>query len=212
MCGIALPPTCAEAFTRLPRHGLTLNEMLTFLAGKKKKKKEVKKHLFCCASPSVCYTSTFCHSRVSFFLKYESGACKERYSSLWFDIMSSVCDAQWVPWFIFVTGAKYSLEPPHLFLMCIIICGALPNDVQQPHGSAAEPVAFTVTSAADTQIDIQEMLICPERLAVGCFSFYCGSPVYWIYYYFFFAPTINWCLSFEEKIIFKIFLNLICPV
>lgn len=83
----------------------------------------------------------------------------------------------------FCYRAKYSLEPPHLFLMCIIICGALPNDVQQPHGSATEPVAFTVTSAADTQIDIQGMLICPESLAVGCFSFYCGSPVHWIFFF-----------------------------
>lgn len=32
--------TCAEAFTRLPRHGLTLNERLTFLACKEKKEKK----------------------------------------------------------------------------------------------------------------------------------------------------------------------------
>lgn len=32
--------TCAEAFTRLPRHGLTLNEMLTFLPCEKKEKKK----------------------------------------------------------------------------------------------------------------------------------------------------------------------------
>lgn len=35
--------TCAEAFTRLPRHGLTLHEMLTFLACKEKKEK--RKHI-----------------------------------------------------------------------------------------------------------------------------------------------------------------------
>lgn len=52
---------------------------------------------------------------------------------------------------------------------------ALPNDAERHRGSAAaEPVAFTATSAADTRIDIQEKLITHlETLTAGTILHLC---------------------------------------
>lgn len=59
-------------------------------------------HLLCMPSPCImqqCFIFRFWHFRVK-FLKYECGLVRERNSTLWFNIISSICDAQWVLGFI----------------------------------------------------------------------------------------------------------------
>ena len=64
-------------------------------------------------------------------------------------------------WDLFCYPVKYwyllSLELPHLFLICIVICCCLPSDVQQPQGKLIELVAFTVTCGVDTKINCTNM-------------------------------------------------------